>query len=256
MRAMKSDRNDQQRFAGRLIPAGHAVDRTRPLAGQIYELLRDAIITMSLQPNDVIFEKILAESLGVSRTPVREALQQLAREELVVIAAQSGTFVAPVTRAQFMESFLIRRVLEAASIRHAAEIITPAEIEQLNDIHEAHSRAVARGNTVASIAHDNAFHSCISRAAKLPRLYQLAGMARAPIDRVRHVTAREPNEGTMTLRQHQKVIDALTRHDPDATEHALLEHLDDAFERQKRVFDQHEEIFEGDSASLKFPAGD
>jgi GntR family transcriptional regulator, rspAB operon transcriptional repressor len=247
--SMKSDRNDPSQFVARVLPSGYVLDRSRPLSSQIYRLVREAVVTMQLHPMDVIFERVLAEMLGISRTPVREALLQLAREELVLIAAQSGTFVAPVRRDQFIESALIRRVLETASIRRAAEIIEYKEIEQLRTIHDAHRRAVARDDAIAAIFHDNAFHATVTGAARLPKVSQLVEMARAPIDRVRHITVRDPSVGQMTLSQHQAVLDALVSHDADAAERALQAHLDEAFERQQKEFDARIELFEGTEGS-------
>jgi GntR family transcriptional regulator, rspAB operon transcriptional repressor len=246
---MKSERNDPNSFIDRLIPSGFALDRSKALSAQIHQRLRDAIVTMALQPNDVIFERAIADALGVSRTPIREALLQLAREELVTIAAQSGTFVAPVNREQFIESALIRRVLEVAGIRRAAEIITGAELEQLHDIHEAHRRAIDRGNAVAAIFHDNAFHAAVSVAARLPKLQQLVELARAPMDRVRHITVRDPIVAQVTLSQHQRVLEALERHDADGAEQALQAHLTDAFERQQIAFDANASLFDGTEAA-------
>jgi GntR family transcriptional regulator, rspAB operon transcriptional repressor len=242
---MKTGRDDPEQFIARVLPGNASLDRAQPLSVQIYQLLREAIVTMAVLPADVIFERALSETLGISRTPVREALQQLAREELVTIAAQSGTFVAPVRREQFAEGALIRRVLESASIRRAAERITARELDALHDIHEVHRRAVERDDSVEAIRQDNKFHAAVGAAAQLPKVLQLIELVRAPIDRVRYVTAREPEEGAMTLAQHQRVLDALMAHDADAAEQALLAHLDDALLRQQRVFDQHARLFEG-----------
>jgi len=248
---MKSERNAPEQFIARVLPRSASLDRAQPLSVQIYQLLREAIITMAVLPSDVVFERALSETLGISRTPVREALQQLAREELVTIAAQSGTFVAPVRREQFAEGALIRRVLESASIRRAAELITARELDALHDIHEVHRRAVERGDSVEAICQDNRFHAAVGAAARLPKILQLIELVRAPIDRVRYVTAREPEEGAMTLVQHQQVLESLVRHDPDAAEQALLSHLDDALLRQQRVFDEHVELFEGRSGPCR-----
>lgn len=242
---MTEDRNEPDAFVARLLPADFTLDRSKALSTQLYQLLRDAIVTMTLQPDDVVFERALADALGISRTPVREALLQLAREELVRIAAQSGTFVAPVKREQFAESALIRQVLEIASIRRAADIISTRELEQLHDIQEAHRRAIERNNAVAAIACDNAFHATVCTAARLPRVQQLVEFARAPIDRVRHVTVRDPVVADVTLKQHQRVLDALEKHDADAAEQALREHLDDAFRRQQAAYDANVALFEG-----------
>ncbi|OXC74325.1 GntR family transcriptional regulator [Caballeronia sordidicola] len=242
---MKADRNDAQQFIARLLPPGYAIDRSKGLSVQLYELLRQAIVTMVLQPKEVIYDRAISDTLGISRTPVREALLQLAREELVVIAAQSSTYVAPVLREQFIESAFIRKVLETASIRRAAEIITEKELEQLKDIHEAHRRAIKRGNSVAAIRHDNEFHALVSQAARLPKVQQLVEVVRAPIDRVRHITVRDPKVGEATLRQHQKILDTLIKHDPAAAEKALIDHLEDAFTWQQKAFDAKAQMFAG-----------
>lgn len=243
---MKTERSDQDTFIGRLIAPGFAIDSSKPLSGQLYTLLRDAIVTMTLLPNDVIVERAIAEALGISRTPIREALQQLAREELVRIAPQSGTFVAPVRREQFEESTLIRQVLETASIRRAADVITHEEVARLQDIHAAHCRAIARHDAVRAIAHDNAFHETLCSAARLPRVQHLIELVRAPIDRVRHVAVRDEAVAEVTLRQHEAILSAIERRDADAAEHALHAHLSDAFARQQRVYEDNVNVFTGD----------
>lgn len=236
---------DPTQFLARLMASGSALDRAQALSPQIYELLRQAIVTMALEPNDVIYERAIAEEFGISRTPVREALLRLSREELVVIVAQSGTFVAPVKRDQFIESAFIRTTLETAMVGRAAEIITDAEIDQLHDIYEAHRRAIQRENWVAAIRKDHEFHSTIGRAARLPKMLQMQELVRVPIDRVRHIAVREGIVAKVTLLQHEKILDALGKRDPLAAQAALREHLDDAFARQLQVFDDRTELFEG-----------
>jgi len=242
---MKPQRNDPATFIERLFPVAPELNRATPMSAQIYKLLRDGIVTMALQPNDQIFERLIAEKLNMSRTPVREALQLLARDELVVIAAQSGTYVAPVRREQFVESALIRRVLETASIRRAAEVVSARALQELRDIHAAHRRAIEFQDAVAAIVYDNAFHAKVAAAAQLPKLLELVELVRAPIDRVRHVTVRDPEVGAVTLNQHQQILTALEQHDADGAEQALQRHLDDAFARQQLAFDAHQAMFEG-----------
>ncbi|WP_237179700.1 FCD domain-containing protein [Paraburkholderia sacchari] len=115
----------------------------------------------------------------------------------------------------------------------------------MHDIQEAHRRAIERNNAVASIACDNAFHATVCAAAPLPRLQQLVEFARAPIDRVRHVTVRDPAVADLTLKQHQKILEALEQLDPDAAERALRDHLDDAYARQQAAYDANVELFPG-----------
>src|SRR5262249_32497854 len=94
------------------LPNPAQIDRGEPIPEQVYALLRQSIITMRLPPGAVIIEKQITAQLAISRTPVRDALRQLADEGLINVKPQSGTFVALIDRQQLVEGRLIRRALE------------------------------------------------------------------------------------------------------------------------------------------------
>src|SRR4029434_4391874 len=94
---------------GAPLPEAAQIDRSQPIPDQVYRLLRHAIITLRLPPGVTIIEKQITDQLGISRTPVRDALRQLADEGLVTIKPQSGTFVALIDRLQLEEGRVIRR---------------------------------------------------------------------------------------------------------------------------------------------------
>src|ERR1700682_5272572 len=112
------------KFAGKIAQTGTylpRVDRTRgPLREQIYRMIRRMILTGEFAPGLVIDEKAIALKLGVSRTPVREAVKKLSDENLVDVRAQSATAIAAIDRKLIHEAFLIRRALEVESIGIAA----------------------------------------------------------------------------------------------------------------------------------------
>ena len=110
------------------------IDRAQPIPEQVYRLLRQSIITLRLPPGATIIEKQITDQLGISRTPVRDALRQLADEGLVTIKPQSGTFVALIDRLQLEEGRVIRRALEIEAIKLAARRADDAAIERLTDI--------------------------------------------------------------------------------------------------------------------------
>ncbi|MBV8650378.1 MAG: GntR family transcriptional regulator, partial [Alphaproteobacteria bacterium] len=91
------------------------LDRSLPLRDQIYQKIRSMIIGGRLKPGDPINEVAIAEALGVSRTPVREAVKRIGDEGLVRVLAQTGTFVAPISRADLEGAYFIRRALEMES---------------------------------------------------------------------------------------------------------------------------------------------
>ena len=96
---------------------------------QIYETLRRAIVRLEMEPGSAISEKELCGRFEVSRTPVREALQRLAEEDLVDIHPHSGTWVSRISFALAEEGFVLRRALEVESVRRAAALVTEAGIE-------------------------------------------------------------------------------------------------------------------------------
>src|SRR5262245_38429572 len=114
MRAAANRRDVQRRLAAAETPLSPladdaGIDRAQPIPDQVYRLLRQSIITLRLPPGATIIEKQITDHLGISRTPVRDALRQLADEGLVNVKPQSGTFVALIDRQQLEEGRLIRR---------------------------------------------------------------------------------------------------------------------------------------------------
>src|SRR5215468_7391889 len=123
------------------LPVAAQVDRGQPIPEQVYRLLRQSIITLRLPPGATIIEKEITDQLGISRTPVRDALRQLADEGLVTIKPQSGTFVALIDRLQLEEGRVIRRALEIEAVRLAATRADAAAIERLGDLLALQERA-------------------------------------------------------------------------------------------------------------------
>jgi DNA-binding GntR family transcriptional regulator len=241
--AGKRDRVRGQDPAPTPLPEAAQIDRGQPIPEQVYRLLRQSIITMRLPPGATIIEKQITDRLGISRTPVRDALRQLAEEGLVGIKPQSGTFVAPIDRRELEEGRLIRRALEVEGIKHAALRIGETEIERLNDLIELQARAAKRSRYADFIAVDDQFHRTISEVSGLPRLWRVIHGAKAQLDRVRHMSAPLPGQNERVLAQHRAIVAALSRHDPERSVKTLTHHLDDAYDRLTVLLERHGEMF-------------
>jgi len=225
------------------LPAAAQIDRGQPIPEQVYRLLRQSIITLRLPPGATIIEKQITDQLGISRTPVRDALRQLADEGLVTIKPQSGTFVALIDRLQLEEGRVIRRALEIEAVRLAAQRADAAAIERLSDLLALQERAGKRNSYEEFIAYDDQFHRAINELSGLPRLWRVISGAKAQLDRVRHLSAPLPGQSARVLAQHRAVVAALARHDPDASVKALGHHLDDAYARITILLKKHGELF-------------
>ncbi len=225
------------------LPDVARIDRGQPISEQVYRLLRQSIITLRLPPGATIIEKQITDRLGISRTPMRDALRQLADEGLVVIKPQSGTFVALIDRLQLEEGRVIRRALEIEAVKLAARRAEKADIERLTDLLALQKRAGKRSNYEAFIAYDDQFHRAVNELSGLPRLWRVISGAKAQLDRVRHLSAPLPGQSTRVLAQHRAVVAALARHDSEASVKALSHHLDDAYDRITILAKKHGELF-------------
>jgi DNA-binding GntR family transcriptional regulator len=206
------------------------IDRARSLREQIYGILRRLILTCEFAPGDAIDEKAIALELGVSRTPVREAVKKLSDENLVEVKAQAATAVAPIDRKLIREAFLIRRALEIESVGLAAARMDDVHKERLEEIQLLHRRAIENMRYVDAIAYDDTFHKYICEISDLPRLWHAIEVSKAHLDRCRHLTVPHPGQGQATLLQHRQIIDALAERNERLSRDMMSAHLNSAFQ--------------------------
>ena len=213
------------------------VDRKRPLRDQIYELIRNLVLTGKIGPGEIVDEKLIAAQLKVSRTPVREAVKKLSDEHLIDVIAQSGTRAALIDRHEVEQAYIIRRALEMESAAQATKLMTPAHADNLADILMAHARALERKDYVLAIAVDDRFHRTISEISNLPRLWRAVEISKAQLDRCRHMMLLHAGEGEATLEEHREIIRGLNSGDPEKARTAMAYHLERAFGNAAKVLD-------------------
>lgn len=225
------------------LPADAKIERGRPIPDQVYALLRRTIVTLRLPPGAAIVEKDITRQLGISRTPVRDALRLLAEEGLVEIKPQSGTFVALINRQQLEEGRLIRRALEIEGIKLAVANVTQERVDALYLLIDQQERAAGRGDHVAFIDLDDRFHRDISEMSGHRRLWKVINGVKAQLDRLRLMTIPLPGQNSRVIGQHQAIADALQKRNQERAVRALEYHLDDAYAQLATVMEQHREAF-------------
>jgi len=141
--------------------AGGRLERPAPLREAAYEALVEMIVTRELQPGQHLVENELATELGVSRQPVREALQRLQSEGWVDLRPALGAFVHVPTDAEADELLAVRTLLEAESARLAARAAKPEQVEDLWELHRVGEKALADGDKEGLVAANDAFHTYI-----------------------------------------------------------------------------------------------
>jgi DNA-binding GntR family transcriptional regulator len=207
------------------------------LRDKVYDLLRRRIITGEIAPGGSIDDKEIAGRLGISRTPVREAIKKLSDERLVDVVAQSGTRASRIDRHEVHQAYLIRRALEMESAGEAAKNMTVTHSQALEQIVSEQARASGQKHFVEAISFDDAFHRYIAGISNLSRLWVTIEISKAELDRCRHMIAPRPGEAQSTISQHRDIIANLMGHDPERARQAMGRHLDTAYANTIKMLD-------------------
>lgn len=187
-----------------------------------YNYLYNAIVTHELPPGTAIVEQEIADLLGISRTPVREALKQLEMEGLVRHIPLRGTFVAEISTQDVEEIFALRQALEILALHTAIEEITDEELEEL----ERHLESLGPESLPESFYNsDRKLHDLIVKHGRNRRLRIFYDMLNSQIERVRRVSAQKPNRLKKSRQEHLEIVQALKERDLQKAEELLRQHL-------------------------------
>jgi DNA-binding GntR family transcriptional regulator len=228
---------------GSPLPPSAAIDPRRSLSAQVYELAREAIVSLWLKPGQALSEKEIAAQLGVSRTPVREALMRLSDEGLIEVFRQSGTFVSPIKLHDVYEGLLIREALETAVVRQATRKFD-RRFERRFQALLARQRECAKRNDYDGFhALDEEFHRTISECGGTPRVWRIIISAKAQLDRVRRLGIRAPGQFQQILQQHESIVAGMKSGDEALAASALQEHLNAVFTSIRLLLDENSAYF-------------
>lgn len=205
-------------------------------ADQVYDLMRRAIVMLELQPGSPVVEKDICAELGMSRTPVREAIQRLAEEDLVHVIPHSGTYVSRISFEVAEEGFVIRRALEVESARRAAQRFDEAAGTEFDAILARMRHLIACDGLERYIDEDDALHAAIARASGMPRIWKFITMAKVHLDRMRQMSAPVPGHLASVTEQHAAIIAAIRAGKPDQAELAMRIHLESSFDVMARLY--------------------
>jgi DNA-binding GntR family transcriptional regulator len=211
---------------------------------QVYIALREAIVSAELEPGRRLSENELAAWLGVSRTPVREALVRLRDERLVAIVPQLGTFVTLISPDALADAAFIREALECSAIRLATELATERDLEELQANLAAQDRAEQTGDTEAFDRLDEALHRTLCELSGREIAWSLSRRANGHLDRVRRLSLPEPGYLAEMVSEHRAVVAAIADHDTDRAETALRHHLRMVLSSLPSIQAAHPDYFE------------
>lgn len=180
-----------------------------PLRDVVFNTLRQAILKGELKPGERLMEIALAERLGVSRTPIREALRKLELEGLVVMIPRKGAQVANITERDLNDVLEVRLALESLAIEKTCMSITEEVLEQLAEAERVFESLIPSGDLVKLAEADEAFHEIINQASGNLRLNQVLNNLREQMYRYRLEYLKEEDSRKQLVTEHEEMISAL-----------------------------------------------
>jgi len=195
------------------------------LRDAIFNQLRQAIITGDLKPGERLREISLAEKMGASRTPIREAIRRLEMEGLVVMVPRHGATVAGITRTQLMNVLEIRRALEELAIELACSRMTVAQLNELKELEKVLKEQKDSTDSLALSDIDEKFHEKIYQATNNPRLIQMLAELREQMYRYRLEYMKAMDKRNKLVTEHNRILKAIETGDVEMGKNAIRVHI-------------------------------
>lgn len=197
-----------------------------PLRDVVFNTLRQAILKGELKPGERLMEIQLATKLGVSRTPVREAIRKLELEGLVLMVPRKGAEVAQITEKSMVDVLEIRRALEELAVRLACERMTPEGLEELKQAEERFEKVLGKEDITVVAGADVEFHDAILRATDNQKLIQLLSQFREQMYRYRVEYLKREECHPQVIKEHQEIIQTIENRNKDEAAEYICNHID------------------------------
>lgn len=204
------------------------LENYKPLRDIVFEHLRAAIVAGALKPGERLMELQLAEDMGVSRTPVREAIRKLELEGLVSMIARRGAYVSDLSIRDIAETFEVRAALESLAAGLAAERIVPEELEQLERVLVEIGTCEQQGTIERMVELDEEFHALLFSATRNSRLSQIISNLREQIARFRRSSLSTPGRIKAVFHEHKSIVEAISDRNSSLAQALAREHIENA----------------------------
>lgn len=195
------------------------------LRGKVFNKIREDILSGSYQEKDELKEAAISKELGVSRTPVREALRQLELEGLVTIIPNKGAYVNGITAKDISDIYVIRSYLEGLCAKWACEHITKAQTEELEEIIYLSEFHIQKGHWDQIFELDNRFHLYLYKACGSRILEHILSDYHHYVERVRKNTLAFQERAKEASEEHKAILEAVVHKDEEKAERLANEHI-------------------------------
>lgn len=207
----------------------------KPLGEVVFEYLRNSILNGDLKPGERLMEIALAEQLGVSRTPVREAIRKLEKEKFVEMIPRKGAYVADLTVKDILDVLEIRLVLEGFASSLAAKKMSEENREKLKTLVDEFQGCLENMDRSGMIAKDNEFHDLIYRSSDNSKLIEMVQDLHDQYQRFRLVYYNEFDNFAEIQKNHMEILNAIISNDTDSARRLAEEHIQDIIDGVVRM---------------------
>jgi DNA-binding GntR family transcriptional regulator len=197
----------------------------KPLREVVFETLREAIIKGVLKPGERLMEKQLAENMGVSRTPVREAIRKLELEGFVRVIPRKGTYVSEISFTDVREIYEIRASLEALACGLAAQRAAPEQIEEMKRYLAEEKDYLVIEDLSLTVKTDVGLHELIYQATSNERIMGIMNNLKKHLYRLRSTSLAYPGRKEKSLEEHQEIVQAIAKRDVELAQKLGKEHI-------------------------------
>lgn len=191
----------------------------------VYRTLRDKIVSMELKPGTIISTQEIADSMSVSRTPVREAFIRLQREELLDVAPQRSTMVSKINMDRVYQERFIREALEIEAMQKFVEVATAESLNRMRRNIEKQYAAIAEQRYIDFLELDNAFHQAAFTETHEDLGRGIVQQMNGHYDRIRLISAWEGQIVSAAMQEHERYVDYIERKDTARARKLLRTHL-------------------------------
>ncbi len=197
----------------------------KPLRELVYEEIRIQIMNGNIRPGTRLMEVDIAEEIGVSRTPVREAIRKLEKEGLVSIEQRRGAYVSKISKQEMFEILEVRQQMEGLAAFLAASRMTKEQIEKLKKVEVNYSKAVKSENTLDMITNDSLFHKMILEGSNNKTLIRLVSPLQEMALRFRYLYYDDISRAVNVPDEHEKIIKAIENGSDEEARQATYNHI-------------------------------
>jgi DNA-binding GntR family transcriptional regulator len=197
----------------------------KPLGDVVFEYLRDAILTGKLKPGERLMEIQLAEKLGVSRTPVREAMKKLEQENFIEMVPRKGAYVKDIHAKDMLDVLEIRALLEGFAAYQAASAMGEKEIRDMEKLIEKFEKAILLEDKEGLIETDNKFHDIIYKSTKNDKLKDIIKSLQDQFHRFRIIYFSEFDDYELISVGHKDILEAIKAKDGERARRVAEDHI-------------------------------